>query len=428
MKALPPASFVTRFGRDKNMKSRCITVFAFQLICAFACCCANQAANAKMFQQVKKVSECSSIEKYQQDLLQIASETAGILPSNPFIKVNSKNQEQVVSTCIELGLFDLASDYAANIENWRRGKCYGELAVVYAGKGQTDKALEYIKLASETSDVSQQWRNDEIKINVARAYAFLDDFENAFRVKSDLDKESHIVEIYAIKAIRSNSQSDFDELLSQIDKYTSAKEFYAVLYSITALIDVYEHYYSQGENLKVIEDKILDIYEPMPYYYRYRFFRDICKIALSNNDKKRALEFVNKVDSIVYKEKFEWRLEDRIALRAELAALKFKTGAEELAKEELDKIFDMFNAEGEKIVDMFRAEPLRKLAESYYQVGEREKSMLVYGLALAHGVKNPNIRPKAMDLTSTCCSLLVNRIELDEYLLTQIKEVYKDLK
>ncbi len=398
-----------------------ISNWCVRLIFILALCCCIFGC-----QVPSKAENQPVIEDYQVDLLEIAFKSASVLPSNPFIKEKSRNQEQVVMACIELGLLKRASEYTGQIENWRRSKCYAEIALYYSKMGKSELAQNYIESAKELYDKDQEWRNDEIRIAIAKAYAFLNEFDIAYDYINDLDKESHIVKVNSIEAL-SGDAVVFDKAISSIDKYISSQEFYPLIHSKEALVNMYEHFYESQRERIILEDKITGLMKYLPYIYSFNSLVELCNIFLQQNDIETAVKYINQISDIVYTPDFQWRLEDKISLSAKLAALRFRAGSKEKAIAELKVSYNLFMAEGEKIGAMFRGRPLRILAESYYTANDLETSLMIYKLALKHAVINPNKRPQAADLTSICCSLASNGIKPDEQLMDTIKKIYKDL-
>jgi hypothetical protein len=71
-------------------------------------------------------------------------------------------------------------------------------------------------------------------------------------------------------------------------------------------------------------------------------------------------------------------------------------------------------------VNIDKAEAIVPLAESYQMMGNRDKALEVYKLAVTSAVENPNSRPRAEDLTDILCSMALNSVELDEELDMEI--------
>ncbi len=95
---------------------------------------------------VNPVLADAPLVRYQSELLDLAFETATVIPIEPHIKDRSRAQEGVVAACIELAQPVRAVGYTEQIDNWRRGSAYGDLALFCARLGYTEEAQEYLTL------------------------------------------------------------------------------------------------------------------------------------------------------------------------------------------------------------------------------------------------------------------------------------------
>jgi hypothetical protein len=124
---------------------------------------------------------------------------------------------------------------------------------------------------------------------------------------------------------------------------------------------------------------------------------------------------------------FKWLPEQRIPVASKLAALRHRAGDKEEARKEADAELAKYNTEREQIVDIYRAGALRPLAEAYVTMGAQTEARAVYMRALEEGVHNPNSRPRAMDLASTCCSMALRGFEPDDALWARMEQIKKQL-
>jgi len=119
------------------------------------------------------------IVDYQKDLLDVSFRVASKIPTHPHIKDRSRAQEAVVLACLELGLSERAISYIEQIENWRKGSCYADLAFFLVKKGEVDSALGKLELAEKISKETEDWRKDRILTKIAKTKAWLGDMEEA---------------------------------------------------------------------------------------------------------------------------------------------------------------------------------------------------------------------------------------------------------
>jgi hypothetical protein len=118
-----------------------------------------------------------------------------------------------------------------------------------------------------------------------------------------------------------------------------------------------------------------------------------------------------------------WLPELRVPLLARLAAIRHRAGDQERARREADQALALFEEQRDEIVDIWRAGALRPLAEALHAMGDTGAALATCGKALEEGVKNPNSRPRAEDLTALCISMAVHGIEPDALLFSRMRQI-----
>jgi tetratricopeptide (TPR) repeat protein len=110
-----------------------------------------------------------------------------------------------------------------------------------------------------------------------------------------------------------------------------------------------------------------------------------------------------------------------------LAGLLFRAGEKNKAQTRAAEALALFDGSRDKIVNIYRAGALRSLAEAYAAMGDGSAALKVYKKAVEEGVVNPNSRPRAMDLSETCCSMALHEIEPDTELWDRITTIFENL-
>lgn len=341
------------------------------------------------------------LKPYQDQLLSIAFETATKIPTNPHIKSRCLAQQTVVENCFELDQPQKALEYIEQIENWRKQFCYGELALYCAKHGATKSDIQYfLNLANQVPEQSQEWRKDLVDEKIAQTKAYME----RTRQKTD--------------AFDPNS---FDKEMENIQKLVSTENFDSVQISLGAYTELYNRYYSNVEYRDQIENKIKSSWDKMPILIRINFLMDMAGFALDHKDKAKALELVN--DAQKMKDTSTWPIRYEIPLIAKLAEFHFLAGDIDGANKELKKSLDMFDKNQEKIVNIDKAGILRSIAEACQKTVDTTSSRNIYERAIDAGIENPNSLPRAEDLSATCCSMALHKIEPGEELLNKIKKI-----
>jgi len=394
---------------------------AFALLAATACSPSEQEANARTKAPIAK----KSLEPFQADLLDLAFGAASAFPLNPHHKNRARTQEMVVTACFALDQPQRALSYIEKIENWRRGAGYADYAFYCARHGDTAKVHDYLNLAETiaeqrpTDGSSYEWRRDRIRAKIARTLVLLDEQKEADRIAAGID-ESELSKIDSVRA-RVTDTDLFAKLTKSLGSIAETGSFAQVQSVLAQCLQLFDRNYADTTRRDKLEKELARCYAKLPVTIQVQQWSALANIAIDHDDHGKAQEFVTTARKIVHRSR--WLPEDHIATLARLARLRFRAGQHEKAVHEADAAFAMYKAKESDIVDMYRAGALRPIAEAYNQAGDRDKALAVYKLAVEASVVNPNSRPRAVDLTETCCSLAVNGIAPDQQLIKRLREV-----
>lgn len=364
--------------------------------------------------------QAASIAKFQSDLLDTAFETATLIPIEPHIKTRSEWQQRVVETCLKLDQPQRAFVYIEKIDNWRRGLCYAQVAQYYAGKGCRGKAHQILKLA-DTEDESdlQGWRKDEVRTVIAKVHMLLGENEEVSEVETGLNAPETGV-IGSAKAAQGDDIS-FEKQVEMLDGLIATGTYEAVKNALYAYTEIYRAQYHDRVKREMIGGKIRSSWKPIPIFVRFDLLNRLAGFSLENNDSDKTSEIIEEIQ--VFIDSYHWPLKHRILMQAKISLLSFQAGDREKAVLQADAALNQFMREQDdrlKIVNIEKAEAITPLAEVYHSMGNREKAIEVYRLAVQSAVENPNSRPRAEDLTDILCSMALHSFEPDEGLNNEI--------
>jgi tetratricopeptide (TPR) repeat protein len=188
---------------------------------------------------------------------------------------------------------------------------------------------------------------------------------------------------------------------------------------------LYDKHYENCERRDEIKDKITRSWSKMPVFVRIELLADLAESALGHEDPNNALELVNEADELL--RQAEWLPEHRIERTCGLIELRFRAGDSKKALAEAEAMRKLYEEKEKRIVNIYRAEALRHLGEAYQSMGQTETAISIYKKAVEAGVVNPNSRPRAEDLSATCCSMAVNEVKPDEELWKRIYQIKEEL-
>jgi tetratricopeptide (TPR) repeat protein len=388
--------------------------------------CGNANRESEAEKQPGEISRASDqpLADYQQELLDLAFETASAIPVEPHIKDRSKTQEAVVVACLELDQPRRARTYTEKIDNWRRGSCYADLALYCAQAGFAEQAQQYIELAEPIAEKAEDWRRDRIRVKIAQTLTVLGQAEKAGQFETDV-VDSEKGKVARVKAMRGDEDS-FEAQMKALDALVTSENFDITKNALRAYAQLYDRFYENTARRDRIADTIRNSWGKMPIFIRIELLMSLSESASDHSDKSNGLALVNEAQDLM--DDYQWRPEHRIPYTAKLVELRFRAGDEEQAKANAEAALALFKEHREKIVNIWRAGALRPLAKAHKSIGDEETALSVYKQAVEEGIANPNSRPRAEDLSATCAAMAVCQVEPDKELWAKIRKIKAGLQ
>lgn len=369
----------------------------------------------------------SPLEPFRQDLLQLAFETASSIPLEPHIKTRSEWQQRVVMTCLQLGQPNRAIAYIEKIQDWRQGLSYAQAALYLAENGCPQKARQLLAKAEQAnSRDTREWSSDQVRIAIAQAQMVMGNVDEVERQQSRLhEKETGVI---ASAAASQNDQESFENKARTLDALIATEQFEAVKNALLAYAKLYDHFYADPEKRKAAENKIKASREALPYFIQYKLMVKLTESSIKHNDLPKALQLAGEIQALIDGQ--NWPLMHHVAMQAKLAQLRFNAGDRETAALQADAALNLFlkdSSDRSRIITIEKAEALVPLAETYQAMGNRDKTLHIYKLAVQAAVENPNSRPRAEDITDILCSLALHAVEPDAELKTAVSRQIAEL-
>jgi hypothetical protein len=362
-------------------------------------------------------------------LLELAFQAASAMPLMPHIKDRSQSQEEVVRACLELDQPRRALRYIEGIENWRKGLALAELAYYCADHGYVGEVQEHLDRAEEIAkqavlEEDQAWRIDRIRSTIAKTHLALGHVEEAARYEAGLE-ESEAGRVLAIKALYLDAEG-FEQRLKAVDQAVESSNFDQLKNALEALVPVFDRFYEDESRREEVQHKLLASWGKLPHQVRLDLVLALAEAALAHGDAEKARALVDEGQKVA--DGFKSTVEFRVPMLAQLSRMRARAGDAEGARRATDAALSEFERDGAELVDFRRPEVLRPVAEAYQALGHASAALMVYKRAVAEGALNPNLRPRAEDLASTCCSMALSGAEPDAGLWEQLAEIQRGLK
>ncbi len=366
-----------------------------------------------------------SLAPYRTQLLELAFQTATAIPVNPHIKDRCRTQEAVAGACLKLDQPQRALGYIEQIQDWRRGLGYADLAFYAARLGVFEESRHYLQSAAQIagSEDIEKWRTDQIKARIAQTYAWMGDKEQAEAMEIGLETfaSGKMAEVQSMRG----EPGSFDDQMAALDRYIGTGQFDAIQNALGVYSILLDRYYTEPARRQKLDDKIKALLPALPAVPRVNYFLELGDTALRHADSARAMEFHALARELL--SAAQWRPEHRAALTAKLAVLRFRAGDPQTAKAERDETLVFYDANRYLIADIYRATALRKVAESYQAMGDTPGAISLYKRAVEEGVENPNSRPRAEDMSAICVSMAMNGVEPDAELWKRLRQIFDGL-
>ncbi len=363
------------------------------------------------------------LAEHQVRLLAVAFETATAIPVEPHIKDRSRAQERVVATCLLLDQPARAANYIERMENWRRGTGWADLAFYLARNGQADQARSWLERAADEAEMAADWRRDRIRVKIARVYALLGDAEPAGQFSQNLEFWESGKVAGAQAALDDDER--FAQTLADLDGMIEATSFDPRLNALRSCAELFDRYYENPPRRAQLAQRVEQGMAPLPLFVQIELLCRLAEASLNHEDPPAALERVAAVRERI--DSAEWPMRYLIPLTAQVAELRYRAGDVETARAEVAAARQLYAEHAEEMVDIYRARALHPLAEACQAMGDREAALAVYALALEAGVANPNSRPRAEDLSATCCSMALHGFKPDSELWARIERIGEGL-
>jgi len=134
-------------------------------------------------------------------------------------KDRAKAQELALEAYTAEGAYDVVAQRAEQIDGWRRGVVYADLATVLARQGRAAESRAYIAKAEAVRATVVGWQNPRISAHVAEAWALLGETDKAGAITADLaaaDPIQYVGRATATDAVALATKGEFQQALGRL--------------------------------------------------------------------------------------------------------------------------------------------------------------------------------------------------------------------
>jgi len=376
------------------------------------------------------------IAGYQRELLQLAFDAASKFPSDPHSKNRGRAQDLVVAASLRLQQPLLALHFAPDVEGWRRGVAFADVAWCAAKAGDDKRARSLVKLArrvlqEQVGDANaQQWRADKIRVKIARALATLgDDAKSRDELGKVAPDSTGAVDagwtMTLADRVKAMTREEAGAELQRITDTFLAQALGEQFTSLMLLSGIHGQFFGDEKLRAELEERLFVRFHKLPTKLRLDAIAPLVGHYVDNGDRNGGRDIIVKMTELM--SQFQFRTEERIPLLARIGELRKKCGDEGRAQEEFVAALKDYHESRDALVNIYRCETLRPLALAWHAFGDAERANDLVALALEESQENPNSRPRCDDLVETCIALAEHELEPSAELWQRMREISEGL-
>lgn len=371
-----------------------------------------------------QASTSPSLASHQLRLLDLGRDAAESIPVDPHERDRARVQEVVARAAITLGDLKRAERCAGEITTWRRGAVYGELAAVYAERGDRGEAERFMRLAQDLGPRVLDWQRDRIRVGVARAQAILGEAERVRELEA-LVSDAERGKITAARAANATPEQ-FAAIVEDVRRATASGSLDATANALETCIEL-------AKSLDADEGRWAEIDAIFSAangkVARELYIGALLRLADVRLDdvaahaiaREKAGALIAQAKSV--RDAVRWAAESELPITASIARSVARADGNDAGISELERGIAAFKSNEESVANVFRGQALRPAAEALLALGARDRAIEVYRWAIEAGALNPNARPRAEDLAQTCASIAVAGVEPDEAMWSRLQAI-----
>ncbi len=356
-------------------------------------------------------------------LLTQAFDIASSIPADPHERDRSRAQQDVALACLDLGLVAEAQAYALRIDGWRRGEALALAGRRYAANKDSKRAADCAALARASVADDESWSHERVMALVGGIYLVLGDEAAANESVRGIAQQH----LGTFEAVRTGlvPLTQLDAQGEMFDKAVALGNFDFTRSAVEGYLALIERVHADGPRMARALASVDAAFKGLPLDLQVGYRAAVAQRLATLGHAVEAKEQLSRAAQVCATTTFQ--AEDIVPLGVVVARTRIRLGDRDGARKDLQRLRGEYAVHRNGIVDLRRGASLRALAEAYAELGERDRSLLLYAEALDAGALNPNARPRAEDLSATCLSMAVSRTEPTPEMLRRTQEIRASL-
>ena len=343
---------------------------------------------------------------------------------DPDPKDKAMAQEAVVLEYGRLGAFDTAIRKAGEIEGWRRGTAYADLAGLLVERGRNAEAQPLIEKARSVRAMVMDWHGPRIEAHVADVLARMGEVNTTQKIARDLssDELQYAGRSLAAVAVGHAARGDFETAMKGLDEGGVNPDLVVVQGRVSAYVEI-----SGLRNLTETQRrKALQAGHAaaaaMPGWQKAELLDEVARGWIAFGDRETARRCLGDAEQAV--RPLPATMPAKGPLLNRLAATYGRAGENGKAVE----LLRLAEREAGETIAIDQPAILAGTAAGWDALGNDTESRRLLAKAIATAEGLVNARPRALALVSICRAMGRQDLPLDDAVKSRLERLYAGLK
>jgi len=357
------------------------------------------------------------------DPLAWAFRFASAIVSDP--KDMGKAQEAVVWDYTSSQRWEEATAAAAQVEGWRRGTAYADLATALAKAGKKDQARAMIAKAEAHRATVEGWQNPRIAAHIANAYAALGDLDKANTLSKAVaieDAQQYAGRSSATKASGLAAQGKVDEAETELSQFKGTSDIEDLWWRTVGFVEIARQKSLPREKRMDALAQARKAADEIPGWKRAEALESIAEEYAALGATAEARSTVAAAETIITP------LADTMPIKSALLSNCARTYGKVGDKDSARRLLGMAEACAASAQAIDRPTVYANTAASFASVGEKDHARQLFGKALDEATGLVNARPRALAVVEICRSMSKASLPLDPATRQRLESLYAGLK
>jgi tetratricopeptide (TPR) repeat protein len=343
---------------------------------------------------------------------------------DPDPKDKAMAQEAVVLEYGRLGAFDSAIRKAEEIEGWRRGTAYADLAALLVEQGREAEAKPLIEKARNVRTTITDWHGERIDAHIAEVLARLGQTETTQKIANELlaDDLQYAGRSLAAVAVGHAARGDFDAAMKGLEEAAGNPDFIVVEGRVNAYVAIGSLGNLTETQRRVALEAGRAAAATMPGWQKAGLLGEVAGGWIAFGDRDAARKCL--ADAEKTARTLPATMPTKGPLLNRLAATWGRAGENGKASD----LLRLAEREAAETLVIDRPAILAETAAGWSALGNDAESRRLLAKAIAEAEGLVNARPRALAVVSICRAIGRQDLPLDDTVKSRLDGLYAGLK